>query len=126
MGVTNNISKMKFLPLLTVVAAQKTAWFASCPAPTIIADFDLSRYAGKWYEDGRYTVATYEAIDETTISVNNSEISTGRFGQTKRSEIIGRGEQTYPDSQPNGLKVTFSFSNKVIDFFANLAFSFSK
>ena len=76
--------------------------------------------------NGRCTVATYEAIDETTISVNNSEISTGRFGQTKRSELIGRGEQTYPDSQPNGLKVTFSFSNKIIDFFANLAFSFTK
>ena len=76
-------------------------------------------------DNGRCTVATYAAIDETTISVNNSEISTTRFGQTKRSELLGQAEQVYPDTQPNALKVTFNFSNKLIDFFANLGNSFS-
>ena len=37
------IQKMKFFTLIGIAAAQKTTWFASCPAPTIIDGFDLSR-----------------------------------------------------------------------------------
>ena len=76
-------------------------------------------------DNGRCTVATYEAIDATTISVNNSQISTTRFGQNIRSELLGQAEQVYPDSQPNALKVSFNFSNKFVNFFANIGNSFS-
>ena len=40
--------------------------------------------------NGRCVIATYDAIDATTISVNNSEVSTNRFGVTQRSVLLGK------------------------------------
>ena len=94
------------------------------------------QYTGTWYEAGRYpmsfqssngrcTIATYQATDEFTISVNNSEVSTDRFGRTERTVLLGQGEQTYPSTMPNAVKVSFNFNNKFINFFANFFSSFS-
>ena len=76
-------------------------------------------------DNSRCTIGTYAAIDATTISVNNSGISTTRFGQAKRMELLGQGVQINPNSRPNQLKVTFNFNNKISDFFANLGSMFS-
>ena len=57
--------------------------------------------------------------------MNNSVISTTRFGQAKRMELLGQGVQVNPNSRPNQLKVTFNFNNKISDFFANLGSMFS-
>ena len=69
--------------------------------------------------NGRCTIATYELLDSSGFSVNNSEVSTDRFGRTERTVLLGQAEQTYPDTMPNAVKVSFNFNNKFINFFAN-------
>ena len=70
-------------------------------------------------DNGRCTIATYEAIDQTSVSVNNSEVATKRFGKVERSVLLGQAIQT-DTNVPNGLRVSFNFKNKLINFFANL------
>jgi len=63
------------------------------PIPDI-KDFDLKKYGGVWYEqirypngfqaaDGKCVTAEYAAINETTVSVTNSQVtkdpSTNKF-----------------------------------------------
>ena len=73
------------LSLICVSLSQKVEVGGRCPEVPVIADFDAERYKGRWYEQHRYpneftdpeskcNTAFYAILDETTISVNNSEM----------------------------------------------------
>merc|ERR1712123_526588 len=116
--------------LLGCAFGQKKIWGHTCQEVPLIKNFNLKKYAGTWYEAGRYSmsfqsdkghcgIVHYGEVDETTISVNNSEIEPGKKNQMKRTYIIGDAVQ--PDASfPNQLTVKFDFNNKVANFFYNL------
>merc|ERR1711973_44174 len=64
--------------------------------------------------------ATYGAIDDVTVSVNNSQISQTRRGKWESGGIMGKAVQTDPEDWPNRLSVTFDFPNKALDWFVGL------
>ena len=53
------------------------------------------------------------------ISINNSEVSTTRFGVKERSILAGQAVLV-SSAVPNGLSGSFNFSNPFVNFFANL------
>ena len=67
--------------------------------PATVAEVDLTRYAGTWYEIARYpnsfekncinTTATYGLNDDGTVSVVN-ECTNSETGETKRAEGTAR------------------------------------
>lgn len=71
------------------------------PDNTTVTDFDLSRYAGRWYEIARYdhrfehgltnVTAEYSVMDDGSIKVFNAGLQ-AKTG--KKSEIIGRAKTT--------------------------------
>ena len=119
-----------FAFLIGCTLGQKKIWGHKCQDVPLIKDFDLEKYAGTWYEAGRYSmkfqsdqghcgIVHYDQIDAKTVSVNNSEIEPGKKKQMKRTYIIGDAVQ--PDAEfPNQLTVKFDFQSKVANFFYNL------
>ncbi len=75
--------------------------------PATVAEVDLTRYAGTWYEIARYpnsfekncinTTATYGLNDDGTVSVVN-ECTNSETGETKRAE--GTARKFAPDWVP--------------------------
>merc|ERR1719189_1090155 len=102
-----------------------TSWSGSCRNAPIIPDFELAKYAGTWYEQLRYpnafqstknggkcTTATYERIDDVTVSVNNSRIErvargfpVSAIGQWTLGWGLGKAVQPMPNEAPNRLRV---------------------
>jgi len=128
----NTRENMKIIiALFSTLFAQKKIWWGKCPEVPLIANFDLDRYGGTWYEVARYPmsfqsdeghcgVVHYGKIDDTTVSVNNSEIQPAKKGKMKRTFILGEAYQTEPETFPNKIHVGFEFNNKVANFFYNL------
>ena len=115
---------LRFLSALIVIfLVQKETEafsFGSCVEPPIIKDFDVSKYLGVWYENERSNVffekglkcvfATYSAINNTAISVENRG-----FNPKKNEQRNASGVAVQPNAQePNKLLVTFknSFINR--------------
>merc|ERR1712168_173619 len=119
------------IALFSTLLAQKKVWWGKCPEVPLIANFDLDRYGGTWYEAARYPmsfqsddgqcgIVHYGKVDDITVSVNNSEIQPAKKGKMKRTFITGEAYQTEPESFPNKIHVGFEFNNKVANFFYNL------
>jgi len=64
--------------------------------------------------DKACVTADYQLIDETTISVNNSNIfpANDGSGQKQLQFILGQGIQTEPETFPNKLYVSFNFGGQ--------------
>ena len=108
------------LTFLSFSLSQVLEFDGKCAEVPVIADFDLARYGGTWFEQARYPVPfqapdekcispTYGGIDETTVSVNNSAIvPVAETGQWKLQWLLGTAVQVDP-RRPNSLFVSFDF-----------------
>merc|ERR1712130_695280 len=123
---------VSYLMLLTTTLGQTITWGGKCKEDPLIKKFNLQKYAGLWYEQMRYPVrfqddnskcgtATYAAIDATTVSVNNTEISPIYMNrdtnqtQHQLTYILGKAKQTDPKKFPNKLNVSFDFGTKPME-----------
>merc|ERR1711973_689895 len=108
MGKSAHTREMKLLLTIFGCLNAKYSFGGKCPKVPVIQDFDLARYAGVWYEINRYpnsfqdkngkcVTATYGAIDDVTVSVNNSQISLTRRGKWESGGIMGKAVQTDPE-----------------------------
>jgi len=106
------------VPLLLCLLAsqangQITKWFSKCPVVETRADFDLSKYLGRWYEIEKYpnwfergscNAAEYKLKNNGGIAVNNSEI----LDNGKLNLAIGEARQDPSSSILSHLQVRFS------------------
>ncbi|RNA42648.1 apolipo D [Brachionus plicatilis] len=103
------------LSIISVALVSNTnarVWFGTrCPNTPVIPDFDLSRYAGKWYEiesifsqEYKCGFAEYAVQENNRISVRN----TGTYRNSGEIRIIS-GEGYVPNpNEPNKLIVSLS------------------
>ncbi|XP_034412135.1 apolipoprotein Da, duplicate 2 [Cyclopterus lumpus] len=101
-----------FLTLLSVLAASaQVLKFAKCPKPAVQANFDASKYLGKWYEimklptsfqKGECSIATYSLKSHGVIGVLNSEL----LDNGTVNSIVGSAKVKDP-SEPAKLEVSF-------------------
>ncbi|CBY35171.1 unnamed protein product [Oikopleura dioica] len=113
---------MKTALLFSAANAQLISFGKSCTSPPLIADFDLDRYYGKWWENARTPVsfsddndkcggAEYGPVDASTISVNNSHIipySDNSGSGLELQEILGNAK-ILDANFPNKLLVYFDY-----------------
>ncbi|XP_034742631.1 apolipoprotein D-like isoform X2 [Etheostoma cragini] len=100
------------LTLLSVLAASaQVVNFGKCPQPAVQADFDASRYLGKWYgikklptffQKGECSTATYSLKSPGVVGVLNSEL----LNDGTISSITGSAKAKDP-AEPAKLEVTF-------------------
>ncbi|KAG8014285.1 Apolipoprotein D [Nibea albiflora] len=101
-----------FLTLLSVLAASaQVLRFGRCPKPAVQANFDASRYIGKWYEiqklptafqKGECGTATYSAKSPGVIGVFNQEL----LDNGSVNGIVGSAKVKNP-AEPAKLEVSF-------------------
>jgi len=93
--------------------AQKTKFFASCPDVDLKANFDLSKYMGRWYEIEKYpnwfekgscNGADYKLKGDGKVAVNNSEV----LDNGKVNFIVGEARQKPSSNIASNLQVRFS------------------
>jgi len=75
--------------------------FGRCPSTTVIQEFDVERYLGRWFEIKSYPFfatlgarcieANYDSISNETVSVLNKQIRLGRY-----TSISGTAEVVQP------------------------------
>lgn len=100
---------ISFLLIFTACQGQKTMI-----DKTVVANFDLERYLGQWYEIARYdhsferglvgVTATYSKRPDGKIKVVNAGFKNTLTG--KKSEAIGKAKIPNP-AEPAKLKVAF-------------------
>ncbi|XP_062285381.1 apolipoprotein D-like [Scomber scombrus] len=100
------------LTLLSVLAANaQILRFGKCPKPDVQANFDATRYIGKWYEikklptafqKGQCATATYSLKSPGVIGVLNSEL----LDDGTTNSIVGSAKPKDP-AQPAKLEVSF-------------------
>nr|XP_040028339.1 apolipoprotein D-like [Gasterosteus aculeatus aculeatus]XP_040028340.1 apolipoprotein D-like [Gasterosteus aculeatus aculeatus] len=101
-----------FLTLLVVlVTSAQVLKSGKCPKPAVQANFDASKYLGKWYEIkklpnrfqlGECSTALYNLKSPGVIEVLNSEL----LGDGTISSVVGTATVKDP-SDPAKLEVTF-------------------
>ncbi|KAK7108370.1 apolipoprotein D-like [Littorina saxatilis] len=103
--------------------------WGACPEPPVVEDFDINSYVGTWYEYERFPVpyealikcgqATYNIIDDTTVSVNNTGIREIKIaGRTlSRYRQSASGTATIPDPSVPA-KLVVSFGGQILSYFA--------
>ncbi|XP_060901062.1 apolipoprotein D-like [Labrus mixtus] len=101
------------LTLLCVMAASaQMLRFGKCPKPPVQANFDSSRYVGKWYEimklptqfqKGECGTATYSPKSPGVIGVLNREL----LKDGSINFIVGSAKVKHP-SEPAKLEVSFT------------------
>nr|QCP69313.1 apolipoprotein Da.2 [Lateolabrax maculatus] len=100
------------LTLLSVLAASaQILKFGKCPKPAVQANFDVTRYTGKWYEiqklptafqKGECGTATYSPKSPGVIRVLNSEL----LDDGTINSIVGSAKVKNP-AEPAKLEVSF-------------------
>ncbi|XP_070775679.1 apolipoprotein D-like [Enoplosus armatus] len=100
------------LTLLSVLAASaQVLKFGKCPKPAVQANFDATRYIGKWYEiqklptafqKGECGTATYSLKSPGVIGVLNSEL----LDDGTINSIVGSAKVKDP-AEPAKLEVSF-------------------
>ncbi|XP_074505845.1 apolipoprotein D-like [Sebastes fasciatus] len=103
------------LTLLSVLAASaQVLKFGKCPKPAVQANFDATRYIGKWYEimklptsfqKGECGTATYSQKSPGVLGVLNSEL----LDDGSINSIVGSAKVKNP-SEPAKLQVSFNGS----------------
>ncbi|KAG7470453.1 apolipoprotein D-like [Solea senegalensis] len=103
------------LTLLSVLAASAQIFkFGKCPKPDVQANFDATRYIGKWYEiqklpttfqKGECGTATYSLKSPGVIGVLNSEL----LDDGTINSIVGSAKVKNP-AEPAKLEVSFDLS----------------
>jgi len=95
------------------VNGQITKWFSKCPEAPGKADFDLSKYLGRWYEIEKYPNwfewgsccgAEYTLAADGGLAVNNTEI----LKSGKVNVAIAEGRQDPSSNMASHLQVRFS------------------
>ncbi|XP_070830904.1 apolipoprotein Da, duplicate 2 [Chaetodon trifascialis] len=104
-----------FLTLLSVLAASaQVLKFGKCPKPAVQANFDPTRYIGKWYEikklptafqRGECGTATYSLKSPGVLGVLNREL----LDDGTINFIVGSAKTKNP-SEPAKLEVSFDSS----------------
>jgi len=93
--------------------AQITKFFKKCPEVQTKADFDLSKYLGRWYEIEKYpnwfekgscNGADYKLKSDGMVAVNNSEV----LDNGKLNFAIGEARQNPSSDVLSHLQVRFS------------------
>ncbi|XP_039672587.1 apolipoprotein D-like isoform X1 [Perca fluviatilis] len=114
MGCGDKMKAMQVisLTLLSVLAASaQVLKSGKCPKPAVQADFDASRYLGKWYEikklpaffqKGECSTATYSLKSPGVVGVLNSEL----LDDGTINSIIGSAKAKNP-AEPAKLEVSF-------------------
>ncbi|XP_029309799.1 apolipoprotein D-like [Cottoperca gobio] len=107
--------KIILLTLLSVLAASaQVLRLGKCPKPAVQANFDASRYVGKWYEimklptifqKGECGTATYSLESPGVIGVLNSEL----LNDGTINSIVGSAKVKDP-AEPAKLQVSFNGS----------------
>ncbi|KAM8849312.1 apolipoprotein D-like [Spinachia spinachia] len=102
-----------FLTLLVVlVTSSRALKSGKCPTPDVQANFDVSKYLGKWYEiekvpnpfqKGQCSAALYSLKSPGVIEVLNS----GLLGDGNITSVVGTATVKNP-SEPAKLEVSFS------------------
>ena len=91
------------LSLIAVASCQVTIEGGQCTPVPFMPEFDLKRYAGLWHEqikypfrspDGKCITAEYTRINDTSVIVNNTVITTDDNGQWYFKETPGTAVQT--------------------------------
>lgn len=110
--------------LVTIGWGQLVSWGGTCQKVPLIADFDITKYAGSWKELIRYPVrfedpkgkcvtANYAKLTDTTVEVNNTQIVPIKRSDKWRLQWgLGEAEQLMPDTFPNKLYVSFDSFTK--------------
>jgi len=109
--------------LITLGYGQITVLGGKCATVPLIADFDIVQYGGVWYDilsypmsqadpDNKCVTAYYGLIDETTVSVNNTNVIPLNGGRQKLEYLVGQGKQTEPETFPNKFYVSFNFGGQ--------------
>ncbi|XP_058504749.1 apolipoprotein D-like [Solea solea] len=103
------------LTLLSVLAASAQVFkFGKCPKPDVQANFNATRYIGKWYEiqklpttfqKGECGTATYSLKSPGVIGVLNSEL----LDDGTINSIVGSAKVKNP-AEPAKLEVSFDLS----------------
>uniref|UniRef100_A0A1Q3FS12 Apolipoprotein D n=1 Tax=Culex tarsalis TaxID=7177 RepID=A0A1Q3FS12_CULTA len=90
--------------------------FGRCAVPSVVQDFDVAAYLGKWYEIERYeqvfqrngecVTATYTLNEDGSVRVENAMLvpPSGKFDVD-----IGRAVLSFPDEEPLQAKLNVSF-----------------
>ncbi|KAF2356923.1 Lipocalin/cytosolic fatty-acid binding domain [Trinorchestia longiramus] len=99
---------------LGLMAQAQEIFLKKCPSQTVVENFDLSRYLGKWYENrsyfaifqigGRCTTAIYTDAGNGLVKVENTQINF--LGKT--SGVVGQAKLANPESTEGKLSVSFS------------------
>jgi len=102
--------------LITLGYGQITVPGGKCVPVPLIADFDIVQYGGVWFDmlsytrtsvPGRCIIATYELIDQITVSVNNSNVVPAENGEFSHEVLLGEAYQVEPETFPNKLYVSW-------------------
>jgi apolipoprotein D and lipocalin family protein len=105
---------MLMLSILSIAACQSSGALPDAPPLKAVADLDLDRYLGKWYEISKYPVsfekglvgvtATYSKRDDGKVRVENAGYKESFDGKRK----MATAKAWRPDdSRPGELKVSF-------------------
>ncbi|XP_075875864.1 apolipoprotein D-like [Nelusetta ayraudi] len=98
--------------LFVLTASAQVLKFGRCPKPAVQANFDATRYIGKWYEimklptafqKGQCGTATYSQKGPGVIGVLNSEL----LDDGSTNSIVGAAKVKNP-AEPAKLEVSFS------------------
>ncbi|CAJ1072704.1 apolipoprotein D-like isoform X3 [Xyrichtys novacula] len=98
--------------LCALAASAQVLRFGKCPKPPVQANFDSSRYVGKWYEiqklptqfqKGECGTATYSPKGPGVVGVLNREL----LEDGTINSIVGQAKVKHP-SEPAKLEVSFT------------------
>uniref|UniRef100_A0A665X4P6 Apolipoprotein D n=1 Tax=Echeneis naucrates TaxID=173247 RepID=A0A665X4P6_ECHNA len=110
-----SISVISLTLLSVLTASAQVVNFGKCPKPDVQANFDASRYLGKWYgiqkipttfQKGQCSTATYSLKSPGVIGVLNSQL----LDDGTISSTVGSAKVKNP-AEPAKLEVSFSVSS---------------